>query len=71
MEDLGLKAEQLPNFRIHREADTDHKSQTLEIMEKYATSSAQWEGIVDASRQSFEFWQVFLGGVARAMEEVN
>ncbi len=71
MEDLGLKAEQLPNFRKHREADTDHQSQTLEIMEKYATSNAQWEGIVDASRQSFEFWQVFLGGVARAIEEVN
>jgi len=31
MEDLGLKAEQLPNFRIHREADTDHKSRVDDL----------------------------------------
>ncbi len=71
MEDLGLKEEQIPNFRIHREADTDHKGQTTAIIEKYVTSDSEWEGIVDASKESYDFWQVFLGGVARAMEEVN
>lgn len=71
MEDLGLKEEQIPNFRIHREADTDHKSQTMQLIEKYVTSNSEWEGIVDASKESFDFWQVFLGGIARAMEEVK
>ncbi len=71
MEDLGLKEEQIPNFRIHREADADHSSQTMRLLGEYATSVTQWEGIVEASRESFEFWQVFLGGIARAMQEVN
>ena len=71
MEDLGLKEEQIPNFRIHRETDTNHKGQTTGILDKYITSDTEWEGVVAASRESCDFWQVFLGGVARAMEEVK
>ena len=71
MGDLGLTEEQLPNFKLHREADTDHKGQTMKLLAEYATTEVQWEGIMDASRQSLEFWQVFLGGIAREMEAVN
>ncbi len=71
IEDLGLKEEQIPNFKLHREADNVHLSQMMQLISKYATTEEQWKGIVDASRQSFDFWQVFLGGIARAMEEVN
>jgi len=71
MEDLGLKVEQLPNFKLHREADTDHKGQTMSLLANYAKSEDQWEGIVEASRQSLEFWQVFLGGVAREMAKAE
>ena len=71
MDDLGLKAEQLPNFKLHRDADTDHKSQTMNLLATYAKSEDQWEGIVDAARQSLDFWQVFLGGVAREMANAD
>lgn len=71
MRDLGLTEEQLPNFRLHREADTDHKGQTMKLLADYAKTEVQWEGILDASRQSLEFWQVFLGGIAREMESVD
>jgi len=71
MEDLGLKAEQLPNFKLHREADTDHKGQTMSLLASYAKSEEQWEGIVEASRQPLDFWQVFLGGVAREMAKAE
>lgn len=71
IEDLGLKEDQIPNFRIHREADTAHKGQTMGLLARYATSEVQWEGIVEAAKQSFDFWKVFIGGVARAMEEAR
>ena len=71
MRDLGLTEEQLPNFKLHREADTDHKGQTLKLLADHAKTDVQWEGILDASRQSLEFWQVFLGGIAREMESIN
>ena len=71
MRDLGLTEEQLPNFKLHREADTDHKGQTLKLLAEHAKTDVQWEGILDASRQSLEFWQVFLGGIAREMESIN
>ena len=69
--DLGLTLEQLPNFKLHREADTDHKGQTMELLANYATTDVEWEGILEAARQSLEFWQVFLGGIGRAMEGVE
>ena len=71
MGDLGLSEEQLPNFKLHREADTDHKGQTMKLLAEHAKTDVQWQGILDASRQSLEFWEVFLGGIARAMESVN
>ena len=71
IEDLGLTAEQLPNFRVHREADIDHQSDIMKMLEKYMTSEFQWEGVVDASNESYDYWRVFLGGITSAMAEVN
>ncbi len=70
IEDLGVTAEQLPNFRVHREADIDHQSDIMNMLAKYISSESQWEGIVDASEESYDYWQVFLGGIAEAMVEV-
>jgi pyrroloquinoline quinone (PQQ) biosynthesis protein C len=71
IEDLGLTAEQLPNFRVHREADIDHQSDIMKMLEKYMTSEFQWEGVVDASNESYDYWRVFLGGITAAMAEVD
>lgn len=70
IEDLGVTAEQLPNFRVHREADIDHQSDIMNMLAKYISSESQWEGIVEASEESYDYWQVFLGGIAEAMVEV-
>ena len=43
----------------------------MKLLADYAKTDVQWEGILDASRQSLEFWQVFLGGIAREMESIN
>lgn len=68
--DLGVTAEQLPNFRVHREADIDHQSDIMNMLAKYISSESQWEGIVEASEESYDYWRVFLGGIAEAMVEV-
>jgi pyrroloquinoline quinone (PQQ) biosynthesis protein C len=70
IEDLGVTAEQLPNFRVHREADIDHQSDIMNMLAKYINSESQWEGIVEASEESYDYWRVFLGGIAEAMVEV-
>lgn len=70
-EDLAVKPEQMPTFAVHREADADHKSETMKIMAKHAKSDAEWEGIVDAAKESYAFWQVFLGGIADEIERVQ
>ena len=71
IEDLGFTAEQLPNFRVHREADIDHQSDIMKMLEKYMVSEFQWEGVVDASNESYDYWRVFLGGITQAMCEVD
>ncbi len=71
IEDLGLSPEEIPNFRIHREADMDHKSENMEIIAKYVRSEEDWQGIVEASKESFDYWRVFLGGVTQAITELN
>ena len=71
IEDLGLTAEQLPNFRVHREADIDHQSDIMKMLEKYMVSEFQWEGVVDASNESYDYWRVFLGGITQAMSDVD
>lgn len=71
VEDLGLSPEMIPNFRVHREADLDHKSETMELIAKYAQSEEEWKGIVDAAKESFDYWRVFLGGLTQAITEVN
>jgi len=71
IEDLGFSPEQIPNFRIHREADMDHKSENMEMIAKYVRSEEDWKGIVEASKECFDYWRVFLGGVTQAITEVN
>ncbi|MBM4296755.1 MAG: hypothetical protein FJ143_03345 [Deltaproteobacteria bacterium] len=71
IEDLGLSPDQIPNFRVHREADSDHKSETMGLLEKYAKSEEDWLGIVDASKESFDYWRVFLGGLTHALRDEN
>jgi pyrroloquinoline quinone (PQQ) biosynthesis protein C len=71
VEDLGLSSEQLPNFRIHREADADHKSENMAMLEKYAQTEQDWNGIVEASKECFDYWRVFVGGLTHHIETVE
>ena len=54
MRDLGLTEEQLPNFKLHREADTDHKGQTLKLLADMPrpTSSGRGSWTLRGSRWS-------------------
>ena len=70
IEDLGVTAEQLPNFRFHRDSEIYHQSDIMNMFAKYISSDSQWEGIVEASEESYDYWRVFLGGIAEAMVEV-
>ena len=71
IEDLGVTPEQVPNFRVHREADVDHQNDIMKMLEKYITSEEQWKGVVDASEESYDYWRTLLGGMAIAMSEVD
>jgi hypothetical protein len=43
----------------------------MELIAKYAKSEEDWNGIVDAAKESFDYWRVFLGGLTQAITEVN
>jgi pyrroloquinoline quinone (PQQ) biosynthesis protein C len=69
MEDLGFGWEQMPNFKVHSEADEEHSDMFLEDLERFATGEKEALAY-QAARESMELLTIFRAGIAKAMEKL-
>jgi pyrroloquinoline quinone (PQQ) biosynthesis protein C len=69
MEDMGTKWSDMPNFKVHSQADEEHSEMFLEDLERFATGEK--EGLaMQAVKESLDLVRIFRGGIAEAMEKV-
>ncbi len=69
MEDMGMNWNDMPNFKVHSQADEEHSEMFLEDLERFATG--QKEGLaMQAVKESLDLMGIFRGGIAEAMEKV-
>ena len=67
MEDLGLGWDDLPNFKVHREADEEHSDMFLPYLATFATGENE-KLALQAVRESLEVFAIYRQGVAEEME---
>ena len=70
MDDLGFGWEQMPNFKVHAEADEEHSDMFLEDLEKFATGEKEALAY-QAAKESMELLVMFRAGIAREMERLS
>jgi pyrroloquinoline quinone (PQQ) biosynthesis protein C len=68
MNDLGFGWEQMPNFKVHSEADEEHSDMFLEDLEKFATGEKETQ-VYQAAKESMDLLKIFRGGIAKEMEK--
>ena len=68
MEDLGFGWEQMPNFKVHSEADEEHSDMFLEDLERFATGEKE-QLVYRAAKESMELLKIFRYGISREMEK--
>lgn len=69
MKELGLRIEDLPQFKVHGEADEEHSDMFLPFLAQYATGEREALALA-AVRESLELSALYREGVARAMEKL-
>jgi pyrroloquinoline quinone (PQQ) biosynthesis protein C len=67
MEDLGLGWDDLPNFKVHREADEEHSDMFLPYLATFATGENERLAL-QAVRESLELFAIYRQGVTEEME---
>ncbi len=67
MEDLGLGWDDLPNFKVHREADEEHSDMFLPYLATFVTGENERLAL-QAVRESLELFAIYRQGVAEEME---
>lgn len=70
MEDLGFGWEQMPNFKVHSQADEEHSDMFLEDLEKFATGGKEQQ-VYSAAKESMELLKIFRFGISREMERLK
>ena len=70
MDDLGFGWEQMPNFKVHAEADEEHSDMFLADLEKFATGEKETLAY-KAAQESMELLVMFRAGIAREMERLS
>ncbi|HXV80584.1 MAG TPA: iron-containing redox enzyme family protein [Candidatus Binatia bacterium] len=69
MDDLGFGWEQMPNFKVHSQADEEHSDMFIDDLERYAVGEK--EGLViQAAKESMDLHKLFRGGIAAEMEKL-
>ena len=66
MDDLGFGWEQMPNFKVHSEADEEHSDMFLEDLEKFAIGEKE-ALVYRAAKESMELLKIFRAGIAQEM----
>ena len=69
MEDLAFGWEDMPNFKVHAQADEEHSDMFLEDLERFATGE-QEALAYQAAKESMELLIMFRAGIANAMERL-
>jgi pyrroloquinoline quinone (PQQ) biosynthesis protein C len=69
MQDLGFGWEQMPNFKVHSQADEEHSDMFLEDLEKFATGEKEALAY-RAAKESMDFLKIFRGGIGAEMERL-
>jgi pyrroloquinoline quinone (PQQ) biosynthesis protein C len=69
MAELGLKLEQLPQFKVHGAADEEHSDMFLPYLAEFATGDKERMAL-QGVRESLELSALYREGVARAMEKL-
>jgi pyrroloquinoline quinone (PQQ) biosynthesis protein C len=69
MDDLGFGWEQMPNFKVHSQADEEHSDMFLEDLENFATGEKE-ALVYQAARESMELLKIFRYGIAKEMEKL-
>ena len=70
MDDLGFGWEQMPNFKVHSEADEEHSDMFLEDLEKFATGKKQAQ-VYQAAKESMDLLKIFRGGLRRRWKRLG
>jgi pyrroloquinoline quinone (PQQ) biosynthesis protein C len=69
MEDLGFGWEQMPNFKVHSQADEEHSDMFLEDLERFATGANEVRAY-QAAKESMDLLKIFRAGIADEMERL-
>jgi pyrroloquinoline quinone (PQQ) biosynthesis protein C len=70
MDDLGFGWEQMPNFKVHSQADEEHSDMFLDDLERFAVGDKE-ALVVQAAKESMELHKIFRGGIAAEMERLS
>jgi pyrroloquinoline quinone (PQQ) biosynthesis protein C len=70
MDDLGFTWEQMPNFKVHSQADEEHSDMFLEDFEKFATGEKE-RLVYQSAQESMELLKIFRHGIAKEMERLT
>jgi pyrroloquinoline quinone (PQQ) biosynthesis protein C len=70
MDDLGFGWEQMPNFKVHSQADEEHSDMFLEDLERFAVGEKE-ALVFQAAKESMELHRIFRGGIAAEMEKLS
>lgn len=70
MDDLGFGWEQMPNFKVHSQADEEHSDMFLDDLERFAVGEKE-ALVIQAARESMELHKIFRGGIANEMERLS
>jgi pyrroloquinoline quinone (PQQ) biosynthesis protein C len=70
MDDLGFGWEQMPNFKVHSQADEEHSDMFLDDLERFAVGEKE-ALVVQAAKESMELHKIFRGGIAAEMEKIS
>jgi hypothetical protein len=70
MDDLGFGWDQMPNFKVHSQADEEHSDMFLEDLERFAVGEKE-ALVYQAAKESMELHKIFRGGIANEMERLS
>lgn len=69
MDDLGFGWEQMPNFKVHSQADEEHSDMFLPFLAEHATGEKE-AAAIQAAKESLQLNAMFRVGIARAQEKL-
>jgi pyrroloquinoline quinone (PQQ) biosynthesis protein C len=62
--------QEMPNFKVHSQADEEHSDMFLEDLERFATGEKEALAY-QAAKESMELLTIFRAGIANAMEKLS